>query len=193
MPFDQYSFAPSERRPHVPVELGPLGLLPEKQDSIDEAVLGALQRLQDADLTREKRSLVRHHPEKALFIHVLERELKRFLSLPVLVPERKYEFTPALWVDELWHELIINTPKYRSLCDQVFGAYLDHCPNPLGDERDLVRTVGEVADYTRTTLVEYYGSLASTIWATDVSSPCHPTPCGPCRSGLRGGFLDWGS
>lgn len=153
-------------------ELGPLGLLPEKQESIDEAVLGALQTLQDADLTREKRSLVLHHPEQALFIHVLERELKRFLSLPILVPEPKYEFAPALWIDELWHELIINTPKYRSLCDHVFGAYLDHCPNPLGYERELVRTVGEVADYTCTTLVEYYGGLASSIWATDVIRPC---------------------
>jgi hypothetical protein len=73
-----------------------LGLLPEKQDSIDEAVLGALQTLQDADLTREKRSLVLHHPEQALFIHVLERELKRFLSLPILVPEPKYDFAGSL-------------------------------------------------------------------------------------------------
>ncbi len=156
----------------MPVELGPLGLLPEKNRDLDAQVVDALRALDEVDLTREKRSLVLHHPDQALLIHVLERELKRFLSLAVLVPEPRYEFAPALWVDELWHELIINTPKYRSLCDRVFGGYLDHEPNPLGYEKELVRTAGEVAQYTRDTLVEHYGGLVGSIWATDIMRPC---------------------
>src|SRR5262249_30893966 len=114
----------------APQELGPLGLLPHHRSALPAKILKRLQILADLDLTPEKWSLLRHQPEQRLFIDVIERELKRFLSLPALVPEPEYSLAPPLLVDELWHELIINTPKYRSLCDAVYGTYLDHTPNP---------------------------------------------------------------
>jgi hypothetical protein len=94
------------------------------------------------------------------------------LSLPVLVPDPDHGFTPSLLVDELWHGLILNTPKYRAVCNEVYGAYLDHNPNPEGYAKELARTAGEIAEYTRSMLIKYYGSLVHTIWGTDVMRPC---------------------
>lgn len=155
-------------------ELGPLGLLPQHCEAVPADMLRKLQVLAELDLTPEKWSLVRHQPEQRLLIDVIERELKRFLSLPTLVPEPDYPLAPPLLVDELWHELIINTPKYRSLCGAVYGMYLDHTPNPNGQARELARTAGEIAEYTRSLIARYYGGLVQVIWATDIMRPCQP-------------------
>ena len=158
----------------VAKKLGPLGLLPVNQKGVPAQARAKLEILERIDLTSEKRSLVHHIPSLSLFIDVLERELKRFLSLPVLVSEPDYNFVPSLLVDELWHNLILNTRKYRSMCDDVYGAYLDHNPNPEGYAKELAHTSGEIAEYTRATLTKYYGSLVRTIWGTDVMRPCVP-------------------
>lgn len=54
----------------------------------------------------------------------LVRELKRYLFLrkvagrPITMQSRA--------VDEVWHRFILDTPRYRAFCDEVFGSYLDH-------------------------------------------------------------------
>lgn len=159
---------------HASYELAPLGLLPRHCETLPADMLKKLQVLAGLDLTPEKWSLLRHQPEQRLLIDVIERELKRFLSLPALMPEPDYPLAPPLLVDELWHELIINTPKYRSLCDAVYGTYLDHTPNPNGQARELARTAGEIAEYTRSLIARYYGGLVQAIWATDIMRPCQP-------------------
>ena len=58
------------------------------------------------------------------------------------------------------------------LNNSVYGAYLDHNPNPEGYAKELARTAGEIAEYTRSMLIKYYGSLVHTIWGTDVMRPC---------------------
>jgi hypothetical protein len=153
---------------------GPLGLLQKHCEALPEKTLKKLQALADLDLEPEKWSMYRHQPEQYLYMEVIERELKRFLSLPVLVPKPDYSLAPPLLVDELWHELIINTPKYRGLCDKVYGAYLDHVPNPRGNAIELARTAGEIAQYTRSLVSDHYGALVQAIWATDIMRPCQP-------------------
>lgn len=159
---------------HASKKLGPLGLMTQHCEALPDDTLKKLQVLVELDLTPEKWSLLRHQPEQRLMIDVIERELKRFLSLPVLVPEPDYSLAPPVPVDELWHELIINTPKYRSLCDAVYGAYLDHTPNPQGYARELARTAGEIAEYTRSLIARYYGGLVQSVWVTDIMRPCQP-------------------
>jgi hypothetical protein len=29
-------------------------------------------------------------------------------------------------VDHVWHSFILDTPRYRLFCQEVFGEYLDH-------------------------------------------------------------------
>jgi len=155
-------------------ELGPLGLLPRSRLKVADDVMSRLHVLAALDLTPEKRSLFRHQPELFEYIDLIERELKRFLSLPALVPKPRYSLAPPVWVDELWHELILNTPKYRSMCDAVYGSYLDHSPNPQGNVAELARTAGEIAEYSRSLIEEHYGALVGVIWRTDVMRPCQP-------------------
>jgi hypothetical protein len=58
----------------------------------------------------------------------LELDLKRYLALPLLFPNRQRELVPRLAVDMLWHAFILNTTLYRGFCDRVYGRYLDHVP-----------------------------------------------------------------
>ncbi len=155
-------------------KLGPLGLLPQHCGAFPAHLLEKLRILDALDLSPEKYSLVRHQPEQRLMIDVIERELKRFLSIPIFIPEPDYSLAPPLLVDELWHELILNTPKYRRLCDALYGSYLDHTPNPNGYAKELARTAGEIAEYTRSSISHHYGALVQSIWATDIMRPCQP-------------------
>jgi hypothetical protein len=155
-------------------ELGSLGLLSRHCEKLPGEIQRKLQILEELNLDPEKWQLYRHMPEEFLYIDVIERELKRFLAIPVLVPQPEYSLAPPLLVDELWHILILNTPKYRKMCDEVYGSYLDHTPNPEGYGKELARTAGEIAHYTRTVVSDHFGSLVDRVWATDVMRPCQP-------------------
>jgi hypothetical protein len=55
-----------------------------------------------------------------------ERELKRFLALRVLNPERGYGMCGK--IDEVWHTLILFTETYHRFCEYVAGEYIHHRP-----------------------------------------------------------------
>ena len=84
----------------------PFGHLPQSSSS------AAAQALAAADFTAYS-----HDP-------LLARELKRYLLIrkslgrPVTMHSKS--------IDAVWHSLILDTRRYRELCDQVFGEYLDH-------------------------------------------------------------------
>lgn len=102
------------------VQLGPLGLLPsfKTKKSVNDKLLA----IETLDLGSEKSAFARRHAEHVELVDVAERELKRFLALHVLFTEPDYALAPARLVDELWHEFILNTPKYMRFCEEVFGV-----------------------------------------------------------------------
>lgn len=55
-----------------------------------------------------------------------ERELKRFLAVKALHPDKNYGMNGP--VDELWHTFIIFTEDYTRFCEQTYGRYLHHRP-----------------------------------------------------------------
>ena len=114
-------------------------------------------------------------PTSGRTLDVLERELKRFLSLPFLERKPDYPFAPAVRVDELWHDLILNTPRYREFCKATYGHYLDYTPNQEEYARDTYKA-GEIAEFTNSTMVKYYGLLEEAIWGTEITRPCYPPP-----------------
>ena len=149
------------------------------------STLEKLDALASTNLARELRLFLTRHPDEKPYVDAIERELKRFLSLPLLVPDAADRLAPSPPVDELWHDLILNTPKYRHLCDTVYGGYLDHAPNQeeLSDER-----AATIIQFTHSTLIKYYGFLDLTIWGSDILSPCEPPAPRPIlrpRSGLK--------
>jgi hypothetical protein len=157
-------------------QLGPLGLLENVANGLAQPVLDKLGLLQDVSLDDEKSSYLNANPNRAPEVHLIEREMKRFLSLDLLVKKPKYPFVPSLLVDDMWHFFILNTPKYRKACNDVFGEYLDHEPTPGGKSRGLAIAGGEMAGYTKECLKQFYGHIPAPIWGyaagCDRVAPC---------------------
>ena len=71
----------------------------------------------------------------------IEQEFRRFAGLCYLHPQK--DLAPSKTVDEFWHELILDTRTYRDFCVRVFGEYLDHIPDRIGEgmESQFAETV----------------------------------------------------
>jgi len=93
----------------------------------------------------------------------LERELKRFLTLCSLNPQKDYGMAGP--VDELWHAFIVDTKRYRDFCAQVAGRFVHHVPGST--EGALAGYVQFLDDYER-----FFGE----------SAPVHAWPR-PAREG----------
>lgn len=76
-----------------------------------------------------------------------ERELKRFLALCALYPDRRLPMFS--YADDLWHEFICHTRLYHRFCHEVIGKYVHHepytetSPRPIGDHGELTITLYE--------------------------------------------------
>lgn len=57
----------------------------------------------------------------------IEVEFRRFVSLFEAHPDAT--LTPSRQVDDFLHELVLDTPRYRSFCQEAAGRFLDHIPN----------------------------------------------------------------
>ena len=62
-----------------------------------------------------------------------EREIKRFLLVKALHPDRHYGMAGP--IDELWHTFIIFTRQYIDFCNSIAGGYIHHAPVVVGEER----------------------------------------------------------
>jgi hypothetical protein len=157
-------------------QLGPLGLLESVDKSITQQVRDKLTILQNVVLADERVSYVKGYPDRAHQVDLIEREMKRFLSLALLVQTPRYPFVPSLPVDDMWHLFILNTPKYRKTCGDVFGQYIDHDPAPGGKSKALAVAGGEIVGYTKDKLKEFYGYIPAPIWGyaagCDFVAPC---------------------
>lgn len=166
----------------MPEKLGPLGLLSEKSRSIDKIIIAKLEYIEKFDLSVQKNTYVAKGRCESIHVGTIERELKRFLSLPLLLSfeDRKYDsFVPSGAVDGLWHRFILHTRDYRTFCDEVYGGYLDHNPESSKTE-GLKKYSGELFSYTKLMLMEFYGAIPPFVWgdvnplrpACDTGAPC---------------------
>lgn len=51
---------------------------------------------------------------------------RNFLILNIKYPDKK--LPPSEDIDEFWHNHILDTKKYRTDCQEIFGGYFDHYP-----------------------------------------------------------------
>jgi hypothetical protein len=125
-------------------------------------------------------------------VDVVELEYRRFLGLMKLFPHE--QVAPLVTVDVFWHFHILDTMKYASDCDQIFGYFLHHVPsNGSGEEEKAEhhRTGARMQELYEATFGESYirheeGKLgttraqpaaASTAWcapATQATAWCAP-------------------
>lgn len=67
---------------------------------------------------------------------------RRFLTLRKRYPEQT--LVPSAVIDAVWHYHILDSRKYMSDCDRIFGRYLHHDPYfGLGGDED--RLANEIA------------------------------------------------
>lgn len=150
----------------------PLGLLPEFK--VTNEIEEKLTLIEQYDMARQRNALLDNLPrlisDEAISAHevdLLEVELKKFLSLPLLFPEATFPFVPSGKVDAIWHKFILDTKLYRQFCDNVFGAYIDHTP-----EDTLAKTISvnkSVYFYTKRCLTEAYGGFVPSVWGASAS------------------------
>ena len=173
--------------------LGPLGLL-DAALAPTPGVLTSLAGIEAFDLSSPRQQLLLNYgahigPDE---VDTVIRELRRFLSLRLLVLTPKYDtFVPSLKVDLAWHQFILHTRLYREFCTNLLGYFIDHEPAATRSE-GRATVAGEIAAYTKQQLQEFYGPTAPYIWglpsACDNIAPCQlPTePTLPCHVEPKG-------
>jgi hypothetical protein len=60
----------------------------------------------------------------------LEMEFRRMAALWHLHPTE--DLAASKEVDAFWHELVLDTRRYRLFCMEAFGVFVDHIPDEAG-------------------------------------------------------------
>lgn len=148
----------------------PLGCLPAFKEVLPPLPRARLAALDEFDLgflrpkiIEKGEGLIREETAELAL-----RELKRFMSLPVLFPGKRV--VPSAQVDVAWHQLILEMPTYRRLCIEVLGQPIDHIPRAPTDPRDDPDFAQTLENYRRA-----YGEPPAAIWAP-VRLPPWPLP-----------------
>jgi hypothetical protein len=144
-------------------------------------VLSRVQDIANFDLSRVMEQHVRmSHQFPGRYTDVedgakrarLELDLKRYLALPLLFPNREHDLVPRLAVDLLWHAFILNTTLYRAFCDRVYGRYLDHVPAANRAKR-LKEDEGRPLEHTLESLNLAFGGYDPDSWQVPAICSCN--------------------
>jgi hypothetical protein len=114
----------------------------------DEALEEAVRRVSKIDFAMQCRKLVEEHGWSVETCAEVEDLYRKFLALNIRYPELK--LCPNGPVDEFWHAHILDTRKYASDCEQLFGELLHHYPyfgmRGPEDKADLDRAFAGTVD-----------------------------------------------
>lgn len=159
--------------------LGPLGLLSSVVQQVSPNIRTQLEAIERFDLSSVRQQLALKHSAHipAEEADTVIRELKRFLSLVLLVPEPEYDiFVPALKVDLAWHEFILHTSLYRDFCTNHIGRFIDHNPD-VSRAVARAKAAGQVFYYTKQRLQHFYGPTPPFIWGIPTACDTDAAPC----------------
>lgn len=76
------------------------------------------------------------------------RELRRFLVLCAMNPDRRYGMRGN--VDDIWHTFLIYSRDYADFCEKVAGTFIHHVPEEDSDGGDDSRRLESRESYDRT-------------------------------------------
>lgn len=108
----------------------PVGGAPKNRPSANEIVA----IIANWDLSKPKMFLVVRQGFDAQRVEEMEREYKRFMTMVVNNPDKKFPISNA--VDELWHAHILFTGDYNRFSKTTRGCYIQH--NPTLNEAERV-------------------------------------------------------
>jgi hypothetical protein len=82
--------------------------------------------IESIDFTMMRDKMVAHNGWKLSEVEQGIRLYRNYLILHLKYPDEK--LAPSECIDEVWHNHILDTHKYRDDCENIFGKYLDHYP-----------------------------------------------------------------
>lgn len=99
-------------------------------------------------------------------------EVLRFLWL---IAYSDTSLSPAINVDNAWHELILCTREYERICTKYFGKFIHHSPGGNEDDNQtkFVKTL--------TLYALHFGKPSEFFWG-DTSNFDVPAQCGFCSN-----------
>lgn len=127
----------------------------------------AFERLLEWDISTVKQYAVQKGLYTAEEIDTIEAEYKKYLALCIGYPATALP-TPTK-LDDLWHQHILFTRDYHTMCQSVGGRYLHHEPF-VGD----VKVDPKARSQMRIMYLREFGRQPNTIWLGD--GLCSPNP-----------------
>lgn len=97
-------------------------------DPVNTRVLDKLRLIDSYDFSAITSDVQRKFDWPPQHASGIERQAKQFFCLAFLDPGRYH--IPEVDVDEYWHRMILHTQWYIKFCDEVFGSYYHHTPEP---------------------------------------------------------------
>lgn len=135
------------------------------------------------DLERIAWKLQKEDPERFTddVVELGVREYKRMLTLKLENPDAG--IVPTEFVDEFWHQHILDTRAYAEDCQRIFGHFVHHYPyfgmHGEDDQAELERAFAETARLYE----QHFGEpMPEPVEARCAGHPCHaPSDCA-CRA-----------
>jgi hypothetical protein len=108
-------------------------------------------------------------------IETLENWYRRFLFLVHLFPEKI--IIPTKDIDIFWHTHILDTQKYMTDCESLFGGYFHHFPYFGMRGKEDRRNMEKVFNETEELYLTIFGESPLSSGIADCGSLCNePTP-----------------
>ena len=107
-----------------------------------------------------------------------ETEYKKFLALKRTYPDK--EIVPNKQVDLFWHHHILDTRKYATDCENIFGFFLHHFPYfGMRDEQDMQNLADAFEETRALYALQYVETLAGEApkCKTHCRTGCKPVKC----------------
>ena len=97
-----------------------------KLAQVDQAFLTALSSIDFGPIAYKLMNPEEGEPWSLLRATQAIEQYRRFLFLSKHYPNHR--IVPSREVDQVWHNHILDTAKYREDCDTLFGQFMDHWP-----------------------------------------------------------------
>jgi len=154
------------------------------QDKIEEAK----KLVEQLDFSLMKRKMIEYNGLEEEFVDRAISDYKNFLTLLVAYKDIYTGFVPNDFIDEAWHQHILDTRGYYADCMLLFGELIHHDPYlGLRGESDIANW--EKASYITAYVYNYHfgkkifddvvarGCSAQACWAGETARGCSAQAC----------------
>lgn len=111
--------------------------------------------------------------------NILEKEYQKFLALKRHYPDS--DIVPNKHLDIFWHQHILDTEKYATDCQNIFGYFLHHYPyfgmRDEQDKQDLQDAFEETKRLYKLHFGEDYLGMSTRCKAPKCRTQCKPMKC----------------